>query len=160
MNSSGLKVARFFSLLFVALALAPAMAHLLELLNKIGLSRDDYLVVQQIYRGWALLGIVVLGALVSTLVLAFMVRWRPKTFALSLAAFLCIVGTQVIFWTFTFPTNQETLNWTVLPDHWQALRRQWEYSHAASAVLNLAALIALILSILVDSSPDTGARRR
>jgi hypothetical protein len=46
----GLNAARFFSLLFAALALAPALAHLLELPNKIGLSRDDYLIVQQIYR--------------------------------------------------------------------------------------------------------------
>ena len=45
------------------IASAPALAHLLELPNKIGLSRDDYLIVQQIYRGWALLGIVVLSAL-------------------------------------------------------------------------------------------------
>jgi len=58
----GLTTARFLSLLFVALALAPALAHLLELPNKIGLSHDDYLTVQQIYRGWALLGLVVAGA--------------------------------------------------------------------------------------------------
>jgi hypothetical protein len=70
----------FFSLLFAALALAPALAHLLELPNKIGLSRDDYLIVQQIYRGWALLGIVILGALLSTLILAILVRKRLHEF--------------------------------------------------------------------------------
>jgi hypothetical protein len=140
--------ARFFSLLFAALALAPALAHLLELPNKIGLSRDDYLTVQQIYRGWALLGFVVAGALLSTLVLTIMVRDRPKVFALTLVAFLCIVGTQVVFWTFTFPANQQTGNWTVLPENWMALRTQWEYSHATSAVLNLIAFIALLLSVL------------
>jgi ABC-type cobalamin transport system permease subunit len=143
-----LNVARFFSLLFAALALAPALAHLLELPNKIGLSRDDYLTVQQIYEGWALLGFVVAGALLSTLILMIMVRNRPKAFALSVVAFLCIVGTQVVFWTFTFPANQKTINWTVLPENWMALRTQWEYSHAASAVLNLIALIALICSVL------------
>ncbi len=84
--------ARFFSLLFAALALAPALAHLLELPNKLGLSRNDYLIVQQIYRGWALLGIVVLGALVSTLTLTILVRKRAHEFALSLVAFLCIMG--------------------------------------------------------------------
>jgi hypothetical protein len=140
--------ARFFSLLFAALALAPALAHLLELPNKIGLSRDDYLTVQQIYRGWALLGFVVAGALLSTLVLTIMVRDRPKVFALTLVAFLCIVGTQVVFWTFTFPANQQTGNWTVLPENWMALRTHWEYSHAASAVLNLIAFIALLLAVL------------
>jgi hypothetical protein len=41
-----------------------------ELPNKINLTRDNYLTVQQIYRGWALLGFVVAGALPSTLILA------------------------------------------------------------------------------------------
>ena len=136
-----------FALFFAALALAPALAHLLELPNKIGLSREQYLTVQQIYRGWALLGIVILGALVSTLVLTIRSYGRRREFALALTAFLCIVGTQVVFWTFTFPTNQETVNWTILPGHWAALRAQWEYSHAASAILNLGALVVLILSV-------------
>jgi hypothetical protein len=61
------KTSSFLSLIFVALALAPAMAHLLELPNKMPLSHDAYLTVQQICRGWALLGFVVAGALLSTL---------------------------------------------------------------------------------------------
>ncbi|HZN27461.1 MAG TPA: DUF1772 domain-containing protein [Burkholderiales bacterium] len=146
-----LSAARFFSLLFAALALAPALAHLLELPNKIGLSRDDYLTVQQIYRGWAVLGFVVAGALLSTLVLTIMVRKRRREFVPTLIAFLCIVGTQVVFWTFTFPANQQTANWTMLPDNWMALRAQWEYSHAASALLNLIAVIALIFSVTARS---------
>ena len=63
-------------------------------------------------------------------------------------AFLCIVGTQVVFWTFTYPVNRMTANWTFLPGDWWELRKRWEYSHAASAVLNLIALIALIACML------------
>ena len=139
--------ARFFSLLFTALALAPALAHLLALPNKIGLSRDEYLTVQQIYSGWALLGFVVFGAILSTLAHAIIARGRRKEFRAALIAFLCIVGTQVVFWTFTFPANQQTNNWTMLPENWAALRAQWEYSHAASAVLTLGAVIALIYAV-------------
>ena len=142
-----LTTARFFSLLFAALAFAPAFAHLLELPNKIGMSANDYLVVQQIYRGWALLGFVIAGALLSTLASAFMLRHRPRPFALTIVALLCILGAQIIFWSFTFPANQETNNWTSLPPSWEALRAQWEYSHAAGAALNLIALISLILSV-------------
>jgi hypothetical protein len=80
-----------------ALALAPAMAHLLELPNKIGLPRGEYLTVQQIYRGSALLGFVVAGALFSTLALTLMVRRDRHAFFPALVAFLCIVGTQVVF---------------------------------------------------------------
>ena len=144
-----LNAARFFSLLFVALALGPSAAHLLELPNKIGMSRDHYLIVQQIYRGWALLGIVVAGALLSTLMLTILSRHRRRQFALALAAFVCVVATQIVFWTFTYPTNQETRNWTVLPPVWEPLRAQWEYSHAVGALLNLAALVLLILCLLV-----------
>jgi hypothetical protein len=146
---SSLDAARFFALLFAALALVPAGAHLAELPNKIQLPAAEYLTIQQIYRGWALFGFVVFGALVSTLVLTAMVRNAARTFRLTAIALLCIVGTQVVFWTFTFPANQATKNWSMLPPNWAELRTQWEYSHAVSAGLNLVALVALILSVLV-----------
>jgi hypothetical protein len=78
----------FISLLFVALALGPSLCHLLEMPNKIHLSAQDYLTVQQIYRGWALLGFVMAGALLSTLILTFLLRGVPKVFTLTLIAFL------------------------------------------------------------------------
>jgi hypothetical protein len=143
-----IKTIYFIALFFVALALGPALAHLLELPNKINLGREEYLTVQQIYRGWALLGIVVAGALISTLTLSVMVRKQRKAFLFALIAFLCIVGTQVVFWTYTYPANQVTNNWTMLPENWRDLRRQWEYSHATSAGLNLLALVMVILSVL------------
>ncbi len=60
------EILQLAAILFTAVAMAGGWAHLLELPNKMGLSRDDYLTVQQIYRGWALLGIAVVGALIST----------------------------------------------------------------------------------------------
>jgi hypothetical protein len=77
-----------------------------------------------------------------------MSRGNSKQFTLSLLAFLCLVVTQVIFWLFTFPVNQATVNWTVAPDNWLELRRQWEYSHAAAGLFNLLALVLVILSVL------------
>lgn len=142
-----LRTIYFLSLLFAALALAPAMAHLLELPNKIGLSRDDYLTVQQIYRGWNLLGIVVVGALLSTPALTITLRHERKAFVFALIAFLCIVGTQIVFWSYTYPANQATNNWAMLPENWTAVRRQWEYSHATSALLNLLAMISLSAAV-------------
>ena len=141
-------------MLFAALALAPALAHLLELPNKIGLSREEYRVAQQLYRGWALLGFVVYGAILSSLALTILVR-RRREVAAALTGFACLAGTQVLFWLFTFPANRATQNWTVLPEHWMALRAQWEYSHAASALLNLAALAALIVACLAAGVPSS-----
>jgi hypothetical protein len=145
----GLNAIRFISPLSTALALGVALAHLLELPNKIKLSREGYLTVQQIYRGWALPGVFVVAALLSTFVLAIMVRNNHPAFMLTAIAFLCIAGTQVVFWKFTYPVNQQTSNWTVAPAHWLELRRQWEYSHATAAVLNFIAFVTLVLSVLL-----------
>lgn len=88
---------------FVGFVLGPSFAHLLELPNKISLERDAYFLVQSIYRGWALLGIPVLGALLSTLALAFRLRGERLPMRWATAALAAIAATQVIFWTVTFP---------------------------------------------------------
>ena len=88
------------------------------------------------------------GALLSTLVLTITVRKERKAFMFAVIALLCIAGTQVVFWTYTYPANQATHTWTMLPDNWVELRRQWEYSHATSAVLNFVAFVMLLVSVL------------
>jgi hypothetical protein len=137
-----MSIVRFLAVVFAALALVPAAAHLIELPHKIGLTGSDYLIVQRLYRGWNMAGIVVIGALLLMAALAYQLRGRQPAFGFALFALLCIAGTQIIFWTFTFPVNRETSNWTVLPANWIALRSRWEYSHAASAVLNILALLS------------------
>jgi hypothetical protein len=151
--STGMALVRFLSLLFVALALVPAGAHLMELAHKIHLSGADYLTVQKLYRGWNLAAIVVIGALVSTAALAVALHGQSPAFGWALLALACIVGTQLVFWVFTYPVNQATANWTMLPADWESLRARWEYSHAASALLNLAALVSTILAILSTEPP-------
>lgn len=142
------KWAYFFSLVFVAIICVPAGAHLAELLNKVNLPKEQYFVVQSIYRGWALFGIPVFAALLSLMVLVIALRRERAPMVWALIAFLCVVGTQVVFWIWTYPANVATKNWTIIPENWEALRLQWEYSHAASAVLAFIALVTLALSVL------------
>ena len=69
-------------------------AHVAELPNKIGLARHDDLTVQQIYRGWALFGIVVVGALASTLTLTIMSRRRAsRALPFALAVLISLIVT-------------------------------------------------------------------
>jgi hypothetical protein len=152
----------FCALFFTGLAMVPAAAHLSELPNKMHLTRDDYLTVQQIYRGWAMFGVIVVAALASTVALAWTLRGRRTPFRLALFAALCIIGTQVVFWTFTQPANIATANWTHLPPNWREARLNWEYSHAANALLNLAGFTAIALAITgvanARSAPDAERR--
>jgi hypothetical protein len=145
---------RFISILFTSVAMAGGLAHLFELPNKIFLSAADYLTVQEIYRGWALLGIAHVGALVSILVLAVMVRHNRKMLGLTLIAVLCVALSLAVYFQFIYPVNQATLNWIILPDNWLQLRRQWEYSHAVSAVLFFIAFNVLVLSLLVQRNDE------
>jgi hypothetical protein len=145
----GLRIAQFLAIVLTALALVPAGAHLFELPNKIGLAQDAYFVVQSIYRGWALFGIVLFGALGANLALTLMVRHRRGAFWLALLAFLLVAATLVVFFTWTYPANQATGNWTEAPADWQELRLQWEYAHATNAILTFIALCAVTLSTLL-----------
>lgn len=141
-------VVRFLAIILTALTLVPAGAHLFALPNKIDLPQDAYFTAQSVYSGWALLGIVLFGALAANLALAIMLRARPAAFRLALIAFLCIAATLAIFFIWTYPANQATANWTTAPPNWQTLRSQREYSHAVNAVLSFAALCCVTVSSL------------
>jgi hypothetical protein len=49
---------------------------------------------------------------------------------------------------FTYPVNVASNNWTVTPADFEAARRQWEYSHAITAVLTFVALVAITASVV------------
>jgi hypothetical protein len=128
----------FAAVITTALALVPGMAHVLELPNKIHMRREDYMNAQRLYRGWQFVGIAVIAALISTILLLRISSANQFRFAL--IAVLLVLATQVVFWVFTFPVNRRTRNWTEAPGNWEALRKRWEYSHAGAAALNLLAL--------------------
>jgi hypothetical protein len=144
-----LKVVQFAAVVLTALALVPGGAHAFALLNKINLGAEQYFIVQSIYRGWALFGIILLGALLANIVLALMLLRRGgAAFLLASLAFCCIALTLAIFFVWTYPANQATGNWTSIPDDWKQLRVQWEYSHAVNAVITFVALCSVTLSAL------------
>lgn len=138
----------FASILLASLMLMPAGAHLLALPNKIGMNMADYFVAQQAYRGWAYAGALVFAGIAATAILAWQVRDSSTMFLPTLIALVCLVTRQVVFWTLVFPGNQHTQNWTVAPANWDALRMRWEIGHELSAVLNVAALVALLAALL------------
>ncbi len=144
-----LRTLQFLAVTVTALALVPGGAHLFALPNKIGLAQDDYFVVQGIYRGWALFGLAIVPACLLNLALAAAQRGRGAPSALAFAAALCLTMALAIFFLWTQPANAATANWTEMPDGWESLRRQWEYSHAAGAAMTFAALCATTLSVVL-----------
>ena len=139
---------RLAAVLSIALALVPTGAHLFELPAKIRLPQQQYFVVQGIYRGWAGFGAVLIAATTINLILA-MALWRRSERAWpAFFAGLLVASTLAIFFIWTFPANRATSNWTLVPGNWQHFRAQWEYSHAASAILMFAALYLSTLAAI------------
>jgi len=137
------KVVFFVALLATSVALGGALAHTLELPNKIGLAADRYFIVQQIYSGWDRLGFLLVIELAAMIATAILHRHESQVRWSAIAAIASLVASQAIFWTFTFPANVATSNWTVIPANWEQLRRNWEYSHAAGAGFQLLAMASL-----------------
>lgn len=149
-----LRIIQFIAILLTAIALVPGGAHLFALPNKIELAQTDYFIVQNIYRGWALFGAVFIPAVIVHAVLAVMLRAQRRPFMLELVALACFALSLAIFFVWTYPANVATVNWTQIPENWAELRRQWEYSHAAGALLILGALAATTLSALLTDARE------
>src|SRR5690606_22794436 len=104
---------QFLAILSTAIAMSGGWAHLLALPNKMLLDANEYLIAQQVYTGWALLGLVIFAALGLTIALVSMQRSAGgPAFRLTVVAAICIALSLVVFFAFTFPTNQATENWT------------------------------------------------
>lgn len=138
----------FAALMSTALALGGALAHLLELPNKIDLPRDQYFVVQSIYRGWNQLAYLLAIELVSMIALLVISRHEQKVFLPAAIALVSLIASQAVFWIYTYPANAATNSWTSIPENWEALRLQWEYSHAAGAGFQILAMAALIVAAI------------
>jgi hypothetical protein len=152
------KASQFLAVIFTALALLPSGAHLMALPAKVDMPEQPYFAVQQIYSGWAWLGIVIFAAIFANLASAFLTRDRSRQFWLSLAAGLLIAATLVIFFTWTYPANQATGNWSSAPKDWEQLRIQWEYSHAVNAVITFVALICSLGAALSADAQRAAVR--
>jgi hypothetical protein len=149
-----LKICRFVAFLFVALVLGAGLAHLFAMPGKLSLSSTAYVTVQQVYSGWRLVTVAVVGAVVSLGVTAWQLRRRrPRALFLTLAALGAVIADEVVVWSYAAAANRVTANWTTLPENWLSLRAQWEYAHAVGAAFDLLAFAALVLSVLIAERP-------
>ena len=158
--------AQIITLLLVALAMATAVAHALELPGKMRLPRDTYFAVQSIYYPGFLVGggVGEFAGMLGTVALLFLTPSRSAAFWLTLGACISMLLMHLIFWVFTQPVNRFWLRnqqmatagaafFAVRADEesetreWTALRNQWEYSHLTRAILSFIALALLAAAI-------------
>jgi hypothetical protein len=167
-----LDLVQVLTILFVAVAMALALAHALELPGKMRLSKDTYYAMQPIYYpGFTIGGFAEPVGLILTIILLFLTPLGTADFWLTLAALLGLISMQATYWLFTHPVNKFWLQGHKLSGlgsgffsfganrsendkrsvDWKDLRNQWEYSHVARAALALASLTALVIAVSYGS---------
>jgi hypothetical protein len=139
-----LKTVQFLAVVLTALALASSAVLLSALPHEIGVLQDTYYVVQRGYGGWPQI-----GALIANAALAVLVRSQPVPFWLAVVGFMTIAATLAIFilWIpqwITVPDNNVLISGFRVSDWW----RQWDYGHAANAILTFIGLCAVTCSVL------------
>lgn len=159
-----LRVWRFVTILLVALSMGMAFCHALELIPKMRYDGALYLTVQRtlyLLFGAPLGATIEVGAVVSSVVLAFLVRNRSPAFALCVAGAMCMAAAHAIWWIWVNPANMAFFHMGInspAPD-WKAWRAQWKYAHLTRFVLQLFSFVALLLSVIVETPKDNSANR-
>ena len=148
-----LNALRFSSLMFGALNLGLASAHLVEMEPKRAMSGADWLTTQQTYRQFGKVASVTMpGALFSMAALSYLARKRRGPAVLAGVGAACTAATVAIWATRNEPVNREVVTWDpdALPADWEKRRDQWEFAHAASAGLHAFGFGAVAAATLAD----------
>lgn len=144
---------RFAALMLGALSLALSFCHLMELAPRLLWAPELWMaatVFGGLYSLFGTVGAVIdVGTLIAVVALAILTRSRPGG-RLALAGAALFVLAHAAWWGFVFPMNARLAAWTAgpVPAEFLAVRNQWEYSHAAIAVLKLAGFAMLVSSAL------------
>jgi hypothetical protein len=131
--------------------------------RKLNYDQELYRSVQHtLYLYFAVVGAPAeLGAVLCLGVLCFLVRRRGRSLWLTLTAAVCVAAGLAVWLAVVSPANGQMAQWTTLPlpESWLDTRRQWEFGHAASAVLDLIGFGALVASVLFDPSFEPAQTR-
>jgi hypothetical protein len=147
---------RFVSLFLTALATGTVFSQMVEGLGRSELVSAVWLAVQQVlYSGFGLVsGTLEIGALVTTVVVAGMVRHRPRTLALAGVAIACLAVMIVVHFVGLSPLASEVGGWTpqTMPANWPEYRNRWDWLQGARTALGVVALGAQLLSFIIDQA--------
>jgi len=142
-----LDVVQLLTVALIAIALAPTLGSALSLAGRLQLQPADYLAVQRLGHSALVVGTLGGLALLISALHTFLVRETSAAFAWSIVAVCGLAAAQIVFWSVAFPIILVTQDWSVVPDDFNDLRRQWEYALAFAGVLSFGALLAMVRAL-------------
>jgi len=150
---------RFITLMLASFSLSLSMTHLLELPQRMQFDQQLWVRVTVFENVYKLFGFGSFGAafettaILTAIVLAFLVRKHGSTFYWTLGGAILLVLAFVSFIMFVLPMNAEFAQWVTnpIPADWTRYRDQWEYAHAVNALIKIFGLSLLVISVLVET---------
>ena len=148
---------RFITLMLTSFSLSLSMTHLLELPQRMQFDQQLWVrvtVFENVYKLFGSVGAVFeVTAILTAIVLAFLVRKHGSTFYWTLGGAILLVLAFVSWIMFVAPMNVEFAQWLTnpVPADWTRYRDQWEYAHAVNALIKIIGLSLLVISVLVET---------
>ena len=148
---------RFITLMLASFSLSLTMTHLLELPQRMQFDQQLWVrvtVFEDVYKLFGSVGAVFeVTAILTAIVLAFLVRKHGSTFYWTLGGAILLVLAFVSWIMFVAPMNAEFAKWLTnpIPADWTRYRDQWEYAHAVNAFIKIIGLSLLVISVLVET---------
>jgi hypothetical protein len=148
---------RFITLMLASLSLSLSMTHLLELPQRMRFDQQLWVrvtVFENVYKLFGSVGAVFeLAAILTSLVLVFLVRKRGLTLYWTLGGTICLILAFVSWIAFVAPMNAEFALWLTnpIPVDWTRYRDQWEYAHAVNALIKIIGLSLLTIAVVVET---------
>lgn len=148
---------RFAALLLAALSLGFSWSHLMELGARLKWSPDLWIqstVFGGLYAEYGRLGAVVELLAIIALLVHWLVDRNGAGSILALTAFGLFAIGLCVWLIGVLPMNGILATWLdsaaggQIPDEFETVSRQWEYSHAAIAALKLAGFMALAGAVI------------
>ena len=148
---------RFITLMLASFSLSLSMTHLLELPQRMQFDQQLWVrvtVVENVYKLFGSVGAVFeITAILTAIVLAFLVRKHGSTFYWTLGGAIVLVLAFMSWIMFVAPMNAEFAKWLTnpVPADWTRYRDQWEYAHAVNAFIKIIGLSLIVISVIVET---------
>ena len=155
---------RFAAILLAAFSLSLSMTHLLEFPQRMLFEQQLWVnvtVVENVYKYFGTVGAVFeIGAILMAIVLSCLVRGHGAAFYWTASGALLLVIAFVSWIVFVSTANAELARWLTspIPANWTSTRNQWEYAHAANALVKIVGFSCLVISLLVKTPTNSAIR--
>jgi len=148
------------TLTLAALSLGPSFAHVLEAPPRLTVWSPQLWREATVFNGqfelFALIGGPLdVSAIVTTAVLAFLLRGDRSRFRFALAGLVLFALSLAVWFGWVWPANSVLATWQPgpIPESFVAIRNRWETGHMAVAAVKLIGFVATALAVTIPARP-------